>query len=36
MATAPGYLAAHGMSGCLTELARHNCISFRLMDSGAT
>jgi DNA-binding transcriptional LysR family regulator len=34
MVAAPGYLAAKGEPGGIADLARHNCIGFRLLASG--
>jgi DNA-binding transcriptional LysR family regulator len=35
MAAAPAYLAVHGAPRSLAELARHNCIGFRLLTAGS-
>lgn len=35
MIAAPAYLAAHGTPASIADLARHNCIGFRLLASGA-
>jgi DNA-binding transcriptional LysR family regulator len=35
MVAAPGYLAAHGSPQALADLARHNCIGYRFVTSGA-
>ena len=34
MAAAPSYIAAKGEPGTIDDLARHNCIGFRLIASG--